>query len=438
MPVNSNIALSIKPQQQDASFLDKVGQISHLKNLAQIGKQNALQLKRLERQDASESTALEREARVREVLGSGELSPQAKYLALNEVDPSEATKYRTELRTRGDANRSILGGVAAGMKGKSPEVQAQIWSTAAEWLEATGASDLAQQMRSGKPDPDALIALVRKAEEQLDENWEREKLADAKTKTVKAGEYVNEDGFKVIVWKKPDGTTFETRTNEKVGAAPRAPVPGTDVPFRQDVMDQKEDIANRQRPITGTAEAGMISRLTSQWDRVNAPVVDLDQQVKRMDAGMFAAERGDMNAGSQAVLVTFQKVLDEESVVRESEYARSPQGQGLFDRIRGIVPRLQHGGPGVTIEELKTFQRLAREIVNSTRDYVASVKERIGRNADRYNLPRDLIFEDYMPGGRQDPGDTSILSSESVAEPTAVNPKTGETLVLRNGKWVKQ
>ena len=58
-------------------------------------------------------------------------------------------------------------------------------------------------------------------------------------------------------------------------------------------------------------------------------------QVQMMNEG-FKNYDVNPNAASQAVLVTFQKILDPTSVVRESEYARTFDGQAILDRMQRI------------------------------------------------------------------------------------------------------
>ena len=187
-------------------------------------------------------------------------------------------------------------------------------------------------------------------------------------------------------------------------------------------------------PAAPTLEIGdqmrMENRLTDKWQEATKSLRDMRFQQTRMHAGLEAARAGDLNAGSQAVLVTFQKVLDPESVVRESEYARSPAGQGLMDRIRGIMPRLQQGGPGVTLAELETFVQLADEMVARGADTNArlqSERERIERRADRYGIPHEVIFEDFdfaaAPPGVDAP--TAPVSSPAAPTPAPQMPVAG-------------
>ena len=161
-------------------------------------------------------------------------------------------------------------------------------------------------------------------------------------------------------------------------------------------------------PLSTYGESNILNRLVQQWDKATADVRDLYRANTIMRAGMDAARRGNMNAGAQAVLVTFQKFLDPQSVVRESEYARSPEGLSMVNRIQGWYERnFQTGGAGVPLAELENFAKLAEEINNNLakegNSLLSKQQARIGRNAQRYGIPEDLIFSGYdftiQPGG---------------------------------------
>lgn len=149
------------------------------------------------------------------------------------------------------------------------------------------------------------------------------------------------------------------------------------------------------RPLTQTAEAQIINRLSNQWITANKPLKDLERQVELMKTGMDAVNRGDLAQGAQMVLVTFQKILDPPSVVREAEFMRSAAGQSLMNRVRGAYERLTKGGAGVTAPELQKFAALADEAAQAQRraSGIDGVRSRLGRTAQRYNIPEELIFE---------------------------------------------
>lgn len=147
--------------------------------------------------------------------------------------------------------------------------------------------------------------------------------------------------------------------------------------------------------LSPTSESNIVNRLTNQWAAAKKPAEELERQASLMKVGMDAARRGDLAQGSQAVLVTFQKILDPTSVVRESEYDRSAAGQSLMNRVAGAMEQLARGGAGIRLGELEKFHKLAEEAVKAqTNAYLRATRERVGRTADRYNIPREIVFED--------------------------------------------
>jgi hypothetical protein len=165
--------------------------------------------------------------------------------------------------------------------------------------------------------------------------------------------------------------------------------------YRSARLSQMSQQTSQQRPITQTAESQLIDRISRQWTTANKPNRDLDRQVALMDEGMKAVRRGDLAQGAQAVLVTFQKILDPPSVVRESEYMRSAAGLALLDRVKGWAEQLVIGGARVPAGELEKFAQLARDAAKAQRTgYAESVKRRLGKVAERYRIPEELVFEE--------------------------------------------
>ena len=135
-------------------------------------------------------------------------------------------------------------------------------------------------------------------------------------------------------------------------------------------------------------------RLITQWKNSTKTYGELMRQTNNMSLGMEAARRGDLAAGSQAVLVTFQKILDPASVVRESEYARSAAGQALLSRIEGAFEKVKRGGAGVPLSELEVFANLANDFVKKASTGLAGERSRIERNAISAEIDPMLIFSD--------------------------------------------
>lgn len=200
--------------------------------------------------------------------------------------------------------------------------------------------------------------------------------------------------------------SFEDFVTSKYGARPTP----EQIAEGRRIYNQADDrVATAGGQLSPAMESNVLNRLTTQWTTAVKPVAELTRQIKMMDAGLDAARRGNLAQGAQAVLVTFQKILDPTSVVRESEYARSAAGLALDARIKGAVERLAKGGAGVPLNELEAFARVARDAANrQSGGYIDAVKERIGRTADRYKIPRDIVFEEFsFADATAPPGGTS-------------------------------
>jgi hypothetical protein len=123
-------------------------------------------------------------------------------------------------------------------------------------------------------------------------------------------------------------------------------------------------------------------------------------QVARMDEALTEAEaqEGKEDAASfiavdQAIITIFNKMLDPTSVVRESEYARSAEDQGLVSRGRSLISRVQAGG------RLNPVERKA--IVDMARRFMTVHNKRFEANAKKFKgiakrnklNPEDVVIE---------------------------------------------
>jgi len=150
--------------------------------------------------------------------------------------------------------------------------------------------------------------------------------------------------------------------------------------------------------LTPASEAVVINRLTTQWDKHKSGEREMQRQYQLMTTGLNRVEK-DPIGGSQAVLVTFQKILDPTSVVRETEYARSASGLAILSRLEGLYDRYTKGGAGVPKKDLEAMVATAKEFLDNTKGSTAGLRARVGRTADHFGVPRDLIFEEDTSGG---------------------------------------
>lgn len=147
---------------------------------------------------------------------------------------------------------------------------------------------------------------------------------------------------------------------------------------------QKFEAAKFQRDLSNDFSK---SKPTQEWDIINSQFKKLNNvwqdyinqdPAKRKTRSMLGID--------QAIVIVFNKMLDPGSVVRESEFARTPEAAAALQRIKGWIPKLQRGGIGLTDIDRAEIVRTARLIHGASRQQFA----KHARNA----LDRAMEFED--------------------------------------------
>ena len=146
-----------------------------------------------------------------------------------------------------------------------------------------------------------------------------------------------------------------------------------------------------QRPMTQGQRAALSAGLRKDYNANVKGARTIATQVQMMNEG-FKNYDVNPNAASQAVLVTFQKILDPTSVVRESEYARTFDGQALLDRMQGALEKWSSGGAGVTKEQLAGFKELADRFAAGYAQKAREYQSVIDANADEFGIDKSLIY----------------------------------------------
>lgn len=101
-----------------------------------------------------------------------------------------------------------------------------------------------------------------------------------------------------------------------------------------------------------------------------------------------------LNAVGQAIGVTFQKALDPTSVVRESEFARTAEGQSLVNRAYGLATKWAQGGVGLSKAEMEEMVVTANNFMEGYEDSMADLATREVTRAKNMGLNVDNILSD--------------------------------------------
>lgn len=130
----------------------------------------------------------------------------------------------------------------------------------------------------------------------------------------------------------------------------------------------------------------------------------------------------DKIAADQAIIVAYNKLIDPDSVVRETEYARTPRGQALLRAIEGRVKAVSEGGAGLTDEARKELKIMADELLEGARQQYAGDVESFGKIVDIVDpvKGRDIVFGGFKdraikPVNKADSG-LQIFSIKKVSE----------------------
>lgn len=166
------------------------------------------------------------------------------------------------------------------------------------------------------------------------------------------------------------------------------------------------------------------------------PVVE--QQSRRALAALSDPNKNKV-AVDQSIITTFNKMLDPSSVVRESEYARTPQDMAILNRIKGKLDKLSTGGAGLTDDErqamfrmITAFKGVADAQYNEQVDYYSGLATRYGYKPE--NIVR-LGGRKAAPGPGVSQNKPQTAGQGYKEGQTATNPKTGQKIVYRGGKW---
>jgi len=100
---------------------------------------------------------------------------------------------------------------------------------------------------------------------------------------------------------------------------------------------------------------------------------------------------GDRSLNTQAIVTSFNKILDPTSVVRESEYDRTAAGQSLIAQLEGKVQQIATGGAGITDATIKEAADIADQYLKESQASVLQQNERARSMAGQFGLNPDFV-----------------------------------------------
>lgn len=172
---------------------------------------------------------------------------------------------------------------------------------------------------------------------------------------------------------------------------------------------------------TKADKQNLVSTTKLRQEFINRPEVKdyttISTQVKSMDALLNSALKGDAQnkvALDQALISMFNKLTDPQSVVRESEYARTPENLPVINRIAGAIQKLGKGGAGLTNADRQALVQGAKIIADERGNTYNSTRNDYKDLASGYELNPDLILggrKEHTPYGTKQSSDSKKTKS---------------------------
>lgn len=144
-----------------------------------------------------------------------------------------------------------------------------------------------------------------------------------------------------------------------------------------------------------------------------------------------AAAKDPSAAGDMALIFSFMRILDPNSVVREGEFATAQNAAGVPDRIVNTYNRLLKG-ERLGESQRADFVNQAKKIYDEQKQQNDGLAEQYRGMAKRYKLNPENIVTSFERKAAPAPAAGGMGGGAK----TATNPKTGEKLVLKDGQWV--
>ena len=173
---------------------------------------------------------------------------------------------------------------------------------------------------------------------------------------------------------------------------------------------RKEDYSASLKPKGGSSLTPnqKIDAEMSLYGKVQA-ATKLQQEVIRNMNGIntlwsnYRTQGGKMNknAISQAIITSYGKILDPGSVVRESEYARTPEGVALVDKAEGFLEKMQKGGAGLTDKNLQEFVDAINLLGKNAQSEINQQINIVKKYGEQYGLDTSMIEGKYVNQSNQ-------------------------------------
>lgn len=187
-------------------------------------------------------------------------------------------------------------------------------------------------------------------------------------------------------------------------------------------QDKKVDEIKQKREtrIARQAELNNATKLRTEFlNRQEVKdFITVNTNVKAMEGLLNQAlsnpNKQNMVAIDQGIITMYNKLTDPQSVVRESEYARTPENLPTVNRIVGAIQKVQAGGAGLTDDDRKALVEGAKIILKERGGQYNTTLQEYNDLSLQYGLDQSIVNRGMKP--YEDIGQQSADMNISVPE----------------------
>lgn len=134
------------------------------------------------------------------------------------------------------------------------------------------------------------------------------------------------------------------------------------------------------------------SELRKEWRKT--PTTKITEIATQQSQKINQAARAGTAQGDLSLVFAFMKMLDPNSVVRESEYAAAADTRGLFEEAKAIIPKLQ-SGETLPPEQRARFVELSNKFAEIQKNAQKDVNAFYAGIAERNGFDTRDIIQDF-------------------------------------------
>lgn len=143
-------------------------------------------------------------------------------------------------------------------------------------------------------------------------------------------------------------------------------------------------------PLSRSQQFTGITGLQKTWQDINAPMQMRREQLALMETAVQRFAK-DKIGSPETIRVTFEKILDPISVVREAEYARQTNGLSVGAKLEGLIQKWLTGGGDIPQDALNELVETARQFNTNVEGWVELEGQKLEDTARYFQLNPTLV-----------------------------------------------